>query len=1026
MMNYLDFEIKIQEDDEGFTVSARSPMGEAKEPLVIPFSQLELESRLQTLQIALLRSGSRRRRIRPPEFQAVQDFGQALFHMIFSGQIYSLYYESQREAAGQGRGLRLRLNIDSPDLATLPWEILYDSREGEYVCLSRNTPLVRYLDVGHPPQELVVTPPLRILGMIANPSGPSGLPPLDEAVEKERVERALSDLRRRGIVTLTWLEGQTWQDLQRTMRGGPWHIFHFIGHGGFDETRDEGLIMLTDDEGKPYPLTATQLGRLLDDHRSLRLVVLNTCESARSGNLDVFASTAATLIRRGLPAVLAMQYEITDQGAIQFSQAFYEALADGMSVDSAVSEARKAISLATADSVEWATPVLYLRAPTGRIFDVDRTAAPLPSREPQPAGTLAPQEASAPGPETNAEEQAAPWRHWPSAAQILLALLVLVVTTGIGYVIYRNLDVSGDIVMQEPDSTDLADPVDPTLLPGEQRAGDQGSGGDEESNPSSPTPDDLVGEVPAVLAENAQMATQQATKATATARVEEGYATATAQLQATLRAQPAATAEVEAVPTPLRPADVVESGEGVTVALLGTGIDNTHPDLSARILVERDFTGTGTGDVVGHDTVVAGIIAGSGQASGGRFVGVAPDARLYFAKVLNEKGIGSSSNLLSGLKWLIDQQPDVLLIALEGGGNCDESDRLSLEIAAAVDAGIVVVSGAGNRGDEGIPWPGCVESVITVGSTNATGAVSSFSGRGPTAAGVPKPDVVAPGERLVGPLAARSDASPSRWDAAYTEMSGASVAAAYVAGVVALMLEANPDLTLEQVKSLLRQTVRDLGEDENAQGAGLVDPRAAVAAAITANWDDAEKAFYRAAANFAAHLGLPVLMPQEVVFDPSLDPQTTAYWIPEPPHYRVSPERLDLPGLPQYIALSGWFLSIQPDSCPGGVDIAFQNEFRWSLTSYLISTDPTIEGVADTNVPSLDFEEARTRYDLAQRLQAVEEGVGAPEPVRQLALSMLREFDCDWKAETLYENIVTLNQRQNLVPAAVIEAAFRD
>ncbi len=158
------------------------------------------------------------------------------------------------------------------------------------------------------------------------------------------------------------------------MQSGPWHIFHFIGHGGFNRDTDEGVMILAD-ETEPdqlYRLSATQLGRLLAGHHTLRFVLLNSCEGATSNKLDIFSSTAATLVRRDIPAVLAMQYEITDWAAIEFSRAFYEALADSIPVDAAVVYARQAVSLALPNTVEWGTPVLYLRAPDGRIFDIER------------------------------------------------------------------------------------------------------------------------------------------------------------------------------------------------------------------------------------------------------------------------------------------------------------------------------------------------------------------------------------------------------------------------------------------------------------------------------------------------------------------------------------------------------------------------------------------------------------------------------------------------------------------------------
>ncbi len=213
-----------------------------------------------------------------------------------------------------------------------------------------------------------MTPPLHILGMIASPRDQDAL---DTGRERKRLEDAIAPLQQDGRVALTWIQGETWRDLQRAMRTGEWNIFHFIGHGAYDETKDEGFIALSDEGGRTHLLSAAQLGRLLDDHGPLRLAVLNSCEGARGGTKEVLSSTAAVLMRRGVPAVVAMQYEITDRAAIEFTRAFYEAIADGQPVDGAVSEARIAVSLALERTLEWGVPVLYMHAPDGRIFSVD-------------------------------------------------------------------------------------------------------------------------------------------------------------------------------------------------------------------------------------------------------------------------------------------------------------------------------------------------------------------------------------------------------------------------------------------------------------------------------------------------------------------------------------------------------------------------------------------------------------------------------------------------------------------------------
>jgi len=368
-IKYLDFELEIGSGaGREYPVAVlNSPAGEARETMRFPFDELALQNRLKDLQIALLRSGGKRRRKSSAEERAAQEFGQALFEALIAGEIRSRYDLSQREAEQKSMGLRLKLRIQPPELAALPWEYLYDSREAEFVCLSRSTPIIRYLELPRSVQPLIVTPPLHILMMTASPSC---WPQLEVSNEKQRVETATKHLQKSGLMKLTWLQGQTWRDLQRAMQSGPWHIFHFIGHGEFDHSTDEGVIILADEDGQPHRLNATQLGRLLADHFSLRLVLLNSCEGAKGSEQDLFSSTAAILVRRGVPAVLAMQYEITDRAAIEFSRSFYETLTIGMPVDAAVAEARKAISCAVVNTVEWGTPVLYMRSPDGKIFDL--------------------------------------------------------------------------------------------------------------------------------------------------------------------------------------------------------------------------------------------------------------------------------------------------------------------------------------------------------------------------------------------------------------------------------------------------------------------------------------------------------------------------------------------------------------------------------------------------------------------------------------------------------------------------------
>ena len=208
--------------------------------------------------------------------------------------------------------------------------------------------------------------------MVARPGDQQALAVDDE---QRRLRQAVAELERSGRLELGWVAGQTWRDLRDAMRHGPWHIFHFIGHGGFDAAAGEGTLALAGDGGRTYALHASGLAMLLRGQPSLRLVLLNACDTGQASALDPFSSVAGALMRRGIPAVLAMQFEITDKAAIELSRTFYEMAANQLPIDVAVTQARQAVQLALPGTLEWGTPVLYLRSPDGYIFDLADTPA---------------------------------------------------------------------------------------------------------------------------------------------------------------------------------------------------------------------------------------------------------------------------------------------------------------------------------------------------------------------------------------------------------------------------------------------------------------------------------------------------------------------------------------------------------------------------------------------------------------------------------------------------------------------------
>jgi hypothetical protein len=306
----------------------------------------------------------------PPE----KRFGAGLFEAVFDGELRGALRASQESAAaGEGRPLRLRINLQEvPELADLPWEYLYDRRGEGFLALSRDTPLVRCLESLERLEPLAVRPPLRVLVMISTPADYGSL---DAAAEWDRIRRAVEPLEHQGLVELERLPDGRYGTLVRRLRrrggkggGGSVHIFHFIGHGGFHETRQEGVLVFENEQGRGEPTGVEALAEALAAHHSVRLAVLNSCAGARASRRDAFAGAAQTLLQRGVPAVVAMQSEVTDETARTFSEWLYGALADGYPVDAAVGEVRNLLS--GRGNPEWGTPVLYLRASDARLFDL--------------------------------------------------------------------------------------------------------------------------------------------------------------------------------------------------------------------------------------------------------------------------------------------------------------------------------------------------------------------------------------------------------------------------------------------------------------------------------------------------------------------------------------------------------------------------------------------------------------------------------------------------------------------------------
>jgi hypothetical protein len=329
------------------------------------------EDQLQSFLFRVGRPRRLTRRVGPSVTEETKKFGNELLRFLFPDRIWACFERSRFAANSRDRGLRIQIRLsDVPELCDLPWEFLYHDDAG-FLALSAQTPVARYLDIRQPSVPLSLQHPLRILVLI---SGPRDLPRLDVDREWTKLRDAVADIEAKGLVSIERLDTPRLSRLNRRLRTEQFHILHFIGHGDFDDNKGSGELFFEDDQGRSSPVSAAQVATALRDHQSVRLVILNACEGARSSRTDPFAGTAQTLIRAGVPAVIAMQFEVTDDAAITFSSELYTSIALGDSVDRALSEARKAIYL-DGNELEWATPVLYLRSPDSRIFALPQTAA---------------------------------------------------------------------------------------------------------------------------------------------------------------------------------------------------------------------------------------------------------------------------------------------------------------------------------------------------------------------------------------------------------------------------------------------------------------------------------------------------------------------------------------------------------------------------------------------------------------------------------------------------------------------------
>lgn len=289
------------------------------------------------------------------------ELGKKMKSLLFPGEVWNMFFASRASMKQVGKGLRIRLRIDPPELSTLPWEYCYDD-SFRFFALQRETPMVRYVAQNFAAGNLSAPNPMRVLLAIAAPKDQAALN-VDEEVK--RVQENLAWLGDR--VQLKVEKNVTAEKLHGALGWRP-HIFHFIGHGVIEGGK--GALAFENIFGQTQLVDAEQLMILLGD-TGVKVVILNACKTAAHDARDAIMGVAPALVRAEIPAVIAMQFNVPDKTALGFTRDLYRFLAMGRPLDAAVTEMRIGAYIGSSDKYFWGIPAIFMRAPDGVIWQPD-------------------------------------------------------------------------------------------------------------------------------------------------------------------------------------------------------------------------------------------------------------------------------------------------------------------------------------------------------------------------------------------------------------------------------------------------------------------------------------------------------------------------------------------------------------------------------------------------------------------------------------------------------------------------------
>jgi hypothetical protein len=263
--------------------------------------------------------------------------------------------------------LHVRLDLSgASEWERLPWELMYNPERSEFVSLAPLSPFARYTNLQHRILPAKVSPPIRMLVVVA---GPSSYPRVDADREWLALLDSVDFLGAAKKMVVERLQKPTLLDLQRKLRQNEYHIIHFIGHGVVDKATGEGQLVFEDETGRSRLVNGQHLGALMRDHFTLRAMCLTGPTRTGVGTeYPALLDVARHLVRRGVAAVIAPQLRVGQPAWLAFCQTFYRGLAEMQRIDAAVVEARRAMA-EESDDLGWGAPVFFSRCSEGYLFD---------------------------------------------------------------------------------------------------------------------------------------------------------------------------------------------------------------------------------------------------------------------------------------------------------------------------------------------------------------------------------------------------------------------------------------------------------------------------------------------------------------------------------------------------------------------------------------------------------------------------------------------------------------------------------